>query len=832
MAGTRRDGAGVPRLAAPRIAAVALAGLAGALVLLVAATWPGTRVRATPVTATVDVRRDTATPLAPSAAAPLDRVVLDAAIAEDPIAAAQREKRIRRASDRGGAPGSRQRDLVPLPAAAGDGRDRAIQGTRPGGAGPRTAAIAGLGTTLGAGPDAAPGSNGAAAAGTRYTPPDADGDAGRDHYVQIVNASLAVFDRTSGALVAGPMPTSALWAGFGGPCEDEHADGIVRWDELAGRWIVGRPTVGRKEPPHRYCVAVSATADPTGAWHRYAFEHDLVPDFAKLAVWPDGYYVTVNRFDAAGRFAGSAVCALEREAMLEGRAARQQCAAVTWGYHSLLAADLDGTAVPSAGTPAQLLALGLTTDSLAHWTFAVDWADPTRTRLSVPAAIPVPPYALPCGTGGACVPQPGTATLLDVMGDRLSSRVAYRELGDRGRLLVGHAVAAGDGSAGTAVGAGTAVRWYELDLLPGERTPRVAGVSTFAPDARHRWLPVLAADRAGNVALGYTIGDATLRPSLAVAGRLAADPPGSVTRAETIAVEGQGSQTTLAGLPITRWGDYASLVVDPVDGCTFVLTGEHLPADGVFNWATSIVRFRLPGCVPADGSPDPAAAAVDGVTVWGSGSGAGGSAGPPPATGVPAPPSDGAVAGVTCPPSCSDGSGAAGTVAGAEPAGIVGSISPPRGGPGTTVTIVGRGLDRATAVWFAGRRSPRIVSLSPTTLIAAVPRGAPSGRVVVRFGEAAATAAARFVVAGRAVPPTVRSVSAWRAAPGAAVTIRGRDLAGVVAVRFGGVAARSIRLVDAGRLVVTVPPGARSGALTVVGTGGTWVGARRFEVVR
>ncbi|MFM2105196.1 MAG: hypothetical protein RL338_228 [Chloroflexota bacterium] len=823
MAGTGRDGVGAARrrVAFGLAGLAGLAGFAGALAVLVSTSGGGSG-----VTATLELRRDTAVPLAPSGAAPLDRLALDGTLADDPIAAAQRDKRIRRASDRGGAPGSRQRDLVPLPVAAGDGRDRAVQVARPIGAGPRTAAIAGLGTTLGA----PAGANGAAAAGTRYTPPDADGDAGSDHYVQIVNASLAVFDRTSGALVAGPMPSSALWAGFGGPCEDEHADGIVRWDELARRWVVGRPTVGRKEPPHLYCVAVSATADPTGAWHRYAFEHDLIPDFAKLAVWPDGYYVTVNRFDAEGRFAGSAVCAIEREAMLDGRVARQQCAAVTWGYHSLLAADLDGTATPPPGTPAQLLALGLTTDSLAHWTFAVDWADPTRTRLSVPAAIPVPPYALPCGTGGACVPQPGTATLLDAMGDRLSSRVAFRALDDRGRLLAGHAVAAGDGSGGTVR---TAVRWYELDLLPGERTPRIAGVSTFAPDARHRWLPVIAADRAGNVALGYAIGDATLRPSLAVAGRLAADPPGSVTRAETVAVEGQGSQTTLAGLSITRWGDYASLVVDPVDGCTFVLTGEHLPGDGVFNWATSIVRFRLPGCVPADGSPDPTAPTVAGASVWGSGTGngtgSGGESGPPPAAGGTTAPSDGAVAGVVCGPACPDGSAGAAV---ADAAGTVASISPRRGGPGTTVTIVGQGLDRATAVWFAGYRSPRIVALSPTRLLAAVPRGAPTGRVVVRFGEAAATAAARFVVAGRPVPPTVRSVSVWRAAPGSTVTIRGVDLAGVAAVRFGGVAARSLRLLDASRLLVVVPPGARSGPLVVVGAGGSWTSGRRFVVAR
>lgn len=48
------------------------------------------------------------------------------------------------------------------------------------------------------------------------------------------------------------------------------------------------------------------------------------PDYPKLGVWPDGYYVTYNMFDGSG-FAGSKVCALERDAMLQGDAATVVC---------------------------------------------------------------------------------------------------------------------------------------------------------------------------------------------------------------------------------------------------------------------------------------------------------------------------------------------------------------------------------------------------------------------------------------------------------------------------------------------------------------------------
>ena len=39
--------------------------------------------------------------------------------------------------------------------------------------------------------------------------------------------------------------------------------------------------------------------DPLGAWHRYKFQFTDMPDYPKLAVWPDGYYLSVNSFDFA-----------------------------------------------------------------------------------------------------------------------------------------------------------------------------------------------------------------------------------------------------------------------------------------------------------------------------------------------------------------------------------------------------------------------------------------------------------------------------------------------------------------------------------------------------
>ena len=45
-------------------------------------------------------------------------------------------------------------------------------------------------------------------------PPDPNGDVGPNHYVQWVNTSFAIYDK-SGTLLYGPAAGNTLWAGFG-----------------------------------------------------------------------------------------------------------------------------------------------------------------------------------------------------------------------------------------------------------------------------------------------------------------------------------------------------------------------------------------------------------------------------------------------------------------------------------------------------------------------------------------------------------------------------------------------------------------------------------------
>ena len=66
---------------------------------------------------------------------------------------------------------------------------------------------------------------------------------------------------------------------------------------------------------------------------------------------------------------------------------------------------------------------------------------------------------------------------------------------------------------------------------------------------------------------------------------------------ENIVFPGVSVEEPPAGGPKTgRWGAVAAMSIDPVDQCTFYFTGQYQPTAGLYDWATQIVSFQLPGC--------------------------------------------------------------------------------------------------------------------------------------------------------------------------------------------------------------------------------------------
>lgn len=425
-------------------------------------------------------------------------------------------------------------------------------------------------------------------------PPDPNSAVGATQVVQWVNESFVVFDKSTGVALYGPTAGNTLWQGFdptglGALCgQDNDGDPIVQYDKLANRWVMTQFAVtgadGSAAHPYLQCVAVSTTSDARGSWNRYAFAYSDFPDYPKLGVWPDGYYTTFNMFKVSS-FVGAQVCAYDRQAMLLGNPATQQCFQLGSSVAGLLPADLDGpTQAPPAGSPNFLLSLGV--NALNLWKFHVDWSNAANSTLRGPTSIPVAPFNQACG-GGACIPQQNTAQKLDSLGDRLMYRLAYRNFGAHESLVVNHSVQVGSTRKGY-----TGVRWYELRNPNG--TPTVFQQGTYAPDSKFRWRGSIAMDKVGNMAMGYSVSSGSMPPTLRYTGRLATDALNTM-QAEAIAINGNvygsGSQTSY-----NRWGDYSSMSVDPVDGCTFWYTNEYLVATGNFNWDTRLFSFKFANC--------------------------------------------------------------------------------------------------------------------------------------------------------------------------------------------------------------------------------------------
>jgi hypothetical protein len=407
-------------------------------------------------------------------------------------------------------------------------------------------------------------------------PPDTEGTVGSTQYVQWVNTSFAIFNKSTGALISGPTAGNTLWSGFGGGCQTNNdGDPIVLYDKLAQRWVFSQFSVSTT--PYLQCIAVSTTSDATGTYNRYSFQYTDFDDYPKMSVWPDAYYETFNMFAGGTTFAGADACAYNRAAMMAGTAATQVCFQQSTAVGGLLPSDVDGTTAPPAGSPNYMTYFG--TNNLNLFKFHVDFTTPPNSTFTGPTVINVAAFSPLCG-GGTCVPQPSVTQQLDSLADRLMYRLAYRNFGSHESLVVNHSVVAGSGGG---------VRWYEIQNPGG--TPVVAQQSTFAPDSSYRWMGSIAMDQAGDMALGYTVSSSSISPSVRFTGRVPTDPA-STMEAEVNVVSGTGSQNG----NLSRWGDYSAMQVDPVDDCTFWYTQEYMKTTGSFNWNTRIASFKFPNC--------------------------------------------------------------------------------------------------------------------------------------------------------------------------------------------------------------------------------------------
>jgi len=472
--------------------------------------------------------------------------------------------------------------------------------------------------------------------GFRVNPPDPDGAVGPNHYVEMINVVLGVFDK-QGNLLLGPVDSGTLWSGFAIPdCTDPSGDPIVLYDQFVDRWILSQLTARGLNADGSYnglpfynCVAISQTGDPTGAYYRYAFltaqqgtGSTFFPDYPKYGVWTDSYVLTSRDFGSAGEY-GISVYALEKNKMVNGLPARSvhfyldgnDPAILPLVGDGLLPASIDGKQKPKQDATIPIIGTqddnasavyGGTFDALNIWNLTVKWRSTPIASLTLATQLPVASFdsIFPCGvvpsttpgvpaTGRDCLPQPGItdgSRFLDILSyrQRPTWRLAYRNFKDYEALVTNQSVEALPGVAG--------VRWYEIRRTGSTYSLYQQG--TYAPnDGVHRWMGSVAQDRRGDIAAGFSVvNGVNVYPGIRYTGRLSGDPLGQMTLGEGVIINGSGVQTTTN----SRWGDYTSMNIDPVDDCTFWYVNEYYQVSGTpadtRPWQTRIASFKLPGC--------------------------------------------------------------------------------------------------------------------------------------------------------------------------------------------------------------------------------------------
>ena len=441
-------------------------------------------------------------------------------------------------------------------------------------------------------------------------PPDTVGDVGRNHFVQMVNATrFQIWDKQGNALTP-PLVFGNLWP-VGDVCRSNAGDPIVVYDHLADRWLLSQFA-----NPNHMCIAISQTPDPTvGTWFLYTFNVGIFPDYPKFGVWLDGYYMSSFEGARLGVFV------FERDAMLLGAPARFIKTTIPSltplpGVREtrILPSDLDGLPPPD-GTPNFFMRtvddqqdVINPTDRMEIYEAKVNWSAPSFSFTLVNTLNPAPFNVMVCNRNGGgirdCIPQPDTTSTVDALSNRPMMQLKYRNFGSFQAMVVNQTIDVRGSVPIPATNEVAGIRWYEL-RRPGADW-NIHQQATFAPQPTnataenqllHRWMGSAAIDKDGNIAIGYSIvnDDDTdeVFPSIRYTGRYSDDPIGLLLEAEKTVVSGTNSQTGGFGL---RWGDYSAMSVDPVDDCTLWYTNHLAGIGGTGARPTRIASFRFATC--------------------------------------------------------------------------------------------------------------------------------------------------------------------------------------------------------------------------------------------
>lgn len=414
---------------------------------------------------------------------------------------------------------------------------------------------------------------------TGSIPPDPTVAAGPEQIVTMVNTDIAVYNKTTGALLFRQSLNGP--SGFFGSVGATRTvfDPWVLFDYETQRFFAIGIDIASSVESNMY-VAVSTDATPTSGadWHKYKIDFTSnppanlgsgahFPDYPKLGINGDALFISSNYFAIdAGNGVYAGITAIEKEPLLTGGPANILYDEVFAGFSVFPMTQYDdgrdqffAEANFSGGS------------SIRIHRIANVLTNPVRTV----ETITVPGFDFPSD-----VPQLGGGTAADSIDNRIMTGV----LRD-GSMWLAHAIedpAIGDGEA--------VVRWYQVDVT-GPAPVLVQSGNIDPGPGVHAWMPAVAVDGNNNLGIGFALGGPNEFLGAGFTGRLASDPPGDTILPVTQYAFGQANYVATDGGGRNRWGDYTGISIDPVDDATFWVFNEYAGTSN--RWRTEVAAFLL-----------------------------------------------------------------------------------------------------------------------------------------------------------------------------------------------------------------------------------------------
>ena len=423
---------------------------------------------------------------------------------------------------------------------------------------------------------------------------DPTGAIGPNHYVYAFNSGFGILDRNGNVLV----PEASLGTLFPG---ETLGDPVVMYDQFAGRFII----MEFSNSPNGILIAVCKGADPVNdGWHTYRFNTGTFPDYEKMSIWHDGYYITANK-DQSSAATSEVVFALERDKMLTGATAQMIGFPLPGisnnGFFSPGGLNALGSTLPPSNVKHQIMYFqddswsGVSQDHVKIWETTVDWNNTSNSSITLKQQLNTSAFdAVFNGGSFQNLSEPGGGRKIDAIQATMMFMTNYRRFGTHNSVVFNFVVDVNgnDGLAG--------IRWYELRQTADGQPWKIYQEGTYTdPNGHNAFCGSIAMDKDGNIGMGYTIVSLNKHLSIRYTGRMAGDALNVMTLPEGVGSDGDARSNRSDG----RYGDYAQITLDPTDDLTFWHIGEYMKGSASTVRRSRVVAFRLGTATPDNEAP-------------------------------------------------------------------------------------------------------------------------------------------------------------------------------------------------------------------------------------